>query len=87
DVSPPLASVSLDLSLPETVAGSPYFVRPGYASIADLVAMFPQLTNVPSYTMRIRTSHPITSPPITLSTWAFVTITNNDTQEVTIVVP
>jgi hypothetical protein len=87
DVFPALASVNLELSLPEVIAGSPFYVRPGYASIGDLVATFPQLASVPRYTIRIRTGQPITSPPITLSSWAFVTITNNDTQEVTTVSP
>ena len=86
-VFPALASFELELSAASVIDGSPYYVRPGYASIGSLVTAFPQLANVPSYTIRIRTGQPLTSPPVTLTTWAFVTITNNDTQEVTIVTP
>jgi hypothetical protein len=42
---------------------------------------------VPSYTIHIRTGQPLTSPVVELTIWAFVTITNNDTQEVTTVSP
>jgi hypothetical protein len=86
-VFPPLASAELEMSLPEVVPGSPFYVRPGYLSIADLVAQFPQLASVPRYTIRLWTDQPIVSPPVDLKTWAFVTITNNDTQEVTTVTP
>ncbi|HEV7765494.1 MAG TPA: hypothetical protein VGQ76_10870 [Thermoanaerobaculia bacterium] len=85
--SPALASTTLELSEPQLTAGSPYYVRPGYVSIADLVAMFPQLASVPSYTIRIRTGQPLTSPPVDLTTWGFVTITNNQTQEITTIKP
>lgn len=82
-----LVTTRVDLSAAQTIAGSSYLVRPGYFSFGDLVASFPQLANVPSYTIRIRTDQPLTSPAIELTTWAFVTITNNDTQEVTTVSP
>lgn len=85
--SPALASTILELSEPQLTAGNPYYVRPGYLSIADLVAMFPQLASVPSYTIRITTGQPLTSPPIELTTWGFVTITNNQTQEITTIKP
>lgn len=85
--SPPLVQTRVELSAPETVSGSTHLVRPAYHSIGDLVAQFPQLATVPSYTIRIRTGQPLTSPPVELTTWAFVTITNNDTQEVTTVSP
>ena len=84
---PPLVQAPLKLSAPETVLGSSHFVRPAYYSIGDLVATYPQLATVPSYTIRIRTGQPLSSPPVELSTWAFVTITNNETQEVTTVSP
>jgi hypothetical protein len=87
DVFPALASVYLELSVPEVGIGTPYHVRPGYASIGDLLATFPQLASVPSYTIRVRTHYLITSPPVDLKSWAFATITNNDTQEVTTVTP
>jgi hypothetical protein len=85
--SRPLVSTDVALSAAEAIAGSPYLVRPGYFSIGDLVAAFPQLATVPSYTIRIRTGQPLTSPVVELTIWAFVTITNNDTQEVTTVSP
>lgn len=87
NVFPPLASTVVDLSAPEAIAGSPYLVRPAYLSIGDLVAAFPQLATVPSYTIRLRAGQPLADPPRELTIWAFVTITNNDTQEVTTVSP
>ena len=84
---PPLVQATLELSAPETVSGSAHFVRPAYYSIGDLVAAYPQLATVPSYTIRIRPAQPLTSPPVDLTIWAFVTITNNETQEVTTVSP
>lgn len=87
DLDSSLVHTVLHLSAPETVFGSSHFVRPAYFSIGDLVAAYPQLATVPSYTIRIRTAQPLTSPVVELSTWAFVTITNNETQEVTTVSP
>jgi hypothetical protein len=57
------------------------------ASIGDLTAAFPQLAAIPRYTIRIRPYQTLADPPRDLSAWGFVTITNNDTQEVTIVSP
>jgi hypothetical protein len=83
----PLVSTAVELSAPQTIEGSPYLVRPGYFSFGDLVAAFPALANVPSYTIRIAPYQSLTSPVTESSVWAFVTVTNNDTQEVTIVAP
>ena len=87
DLRVPLVTTAVELSAPQTIEGSPYLVRPGHASFGDLVAAFPQLANVPSYTIRIVPYQSLASPPTESSVWAFVSITNNDTQEVTTVVP
>ena len=84
---PPLVNTTVDMSAAQTIPGSPYLTIPGYFSFGDLVATFPQLATVPRYTIRIRTGQPLISPPVELTSWAFVTITNNETQEVTIVSP
>ena len=83
----PLASTTIELSAPENAEGSTRPVRPAYASIGDLTAAFPQLRNVAEYTIRVIPYQSIADPPHESSVWAFVTITNNETQEVTTVSP
>jgi hypothetical protein len=82
-----LASTQLTMSKPQVAAGNPFFVHPGYLSIGDLVATFPALATVPNYTIRLVVPQPLTSPVVEDSAWAFVTVTNNETQEVTVVTP
>lgn len=83
----PLVATSIELSEPESVDGSSRSIRPAYASIGDLTATFPQLRDVAAYTIRIIPYQSIVDPPREYSNWAFVTITNNETQEVTTVSP
>jgi hypothetical protein len=83
----PLVSTTIELAAPEFFNGSARPIRPAYASIADLVVEFPQLRTVDEYTIRIIPYQTIVDPPREQSNWAFVTITNNETQEVTTVSP
>lgn len=55
--------------------------EPGYAQMVDLVTRFPELAAFESVTLRITA----TSPDIRL--WAFVSVTNNETQHVTLITP
>jgi len=87
DLVAPLVSTRINLSAPEAIAGSPFLLHPAFVSIGDLVATFPQLANVPKYTIRITPYQTIADPPREWSMWAFVSITNNETQEVTTVSP
>lgn len=88
DLDTPLVSTTIDLSAADPiVAWNSYAVHPAFASIADLRAAFPQLAAVPKYTIRIRPHQTIADPPREYSVWAFVTLTNNETQEVTTVSP
>jgi hypothetical protein len=83
----PIAQGSLTLSAPQAGPTGPLFIHPAYASIGDLVAAFPQLANVPSYDIRIHAVQTLADPPRTLTYWGFVTLTNNETQEVTAIAP
>ncbi|HEX7807498.1 MAG TPA: hypothetical protein VF608_02195, partial [Thermoanaerobaculia bacterium] len=87
DLSDALVSTTINLSAPEAMAGSAYLSRPGFASIGDLVATYPQLASVPAYTIRLQSYQPLADPPHEWAVWAFVTITNNETQHVTTISP
>jgi len=87
DLGVPLVHTHLQLSAPRTSEASPYFLYPGHLTIGDLVTAYPQLAAVPSYTIRITPAQLLVSPPREDSVWAFVSVTNNDTQEVTLVTP
>jgi hypothetical protein len=87
DLLAPLVTTTLELSEPETIEGSSLYVRPAFASIGDLTAAFPQLRNAAEYTIRVRPFQTIADPPREYSLYAFVTITNNESQEVTTVSP
>ena len=83
----PLVTTRVRLSEPEAIGASQFLSRPAFASIGDVVAAFPQLADVPRYTIRVLPSQTLADPPRTRTVWAFVSITNNDTQEVTTVIP
>ena len=68
--------------------GGPLFVRPAFAFIGDIVATWPELAAVDSVAVEIVGSHPIVSPPAyERRFYALASITNNTTQELTIVAP
>jgi hypothetical protein len=62
-------------------SSDPWYVLPDYAEIPDLVAAFPQIATEE----RLR----VTVEPLTpgMRFWAFITITDNATQQVTVVSP
>jgi hypothetical protein len=77
-----LVDTSLTLHAEPVQPSSAFYTppRPEFAMIGDLVAAYPQLASVPELAIEIR---PAGSSPI----WAFVSTTNNDTQQVTLVTP
>jgi hypothetical protein len=83
----PLVRTSLVLSAPEFMFESAKPVRPSYVSIPDLTAAFPQLSGVAEYNIRVTPFFSLADPAWTNTYWGFATITNNETQEVTIVSP
>ncbi|HEX8253949.1 MAG TPA: hypothetical protein VF846_12445 [Thermoanaerobaculia bacterium] len=63
-------------------------MRPAFAFIGDIVAAYPQLAAVESVTIEIIGSHmPISPPQPDRRFYALASITNNRTQEITIVAP
>jgi hypothetical protein len=54
---------------------------PSYAQFSD----FP--VGVGEVKVQIQASHIILSPPVSYSIWAFVSVTNNETQHITTVTP
>lgn len=63
-------------------------VRPSFAIIGNLQAQYPQLAGVESVAIEILPSEPIVSPPAySRRHYALASITNDTTQEVTIVSP
>jgi hypothetical protein len=94
DSSTPLVDTTVTLT-PKFAQGSDRFAdQPGTSMIGDLVAAYPQLTSVPPLrpgvegldtTPRIR----IEMDPMTQGVrfWAFVSVTNNETQHVTVIAP
>ncbi len=77
-----LVDTSLTLHAEPVQPSSAFYTppRPEFAMIGDLVAAYPQLASVPELAIELR---PAGSSPI----WAFVSTTNNDTQQVTLVTP
>jgi len=64
------------------------FMRPAFAFIGDIVATWPELAAASSVAIEIIGSHPIVSPPAPdRRFYALASITNNNTQELTIVAP
>jgi hypothetical protein len=59
----------------------PNLFVPAYAELGD----FP--TAVGELTVQIRVAHEILSPPVSRTIWAFVSVTNNDTQHITTITP
>jgi hypothetical protein len=77
-----LVDTSLILHAEPVQPSSAFYLppRPEFAMIGDLVAAYPQLASVPEIAIELR---PAGTSPI----WAFVSTTNNDTQQVTLVTP
>lgn len=65
-----------------------YPMRPAFAFIGDLAAAHPQLAGHESVAIVVRGSHPIISPPAYEKRfYALASVTNNATNEVTIIPP
>lgn len=76
-----LASVVLSLVAPLSRPTVAYPIEPGFAQIGSWLDTFPQLSGRSAVRLEVT---PVTPG---LRFWAFVTITNNDTQHVTVVTP
>ncbi len=72
-------SIEVFLTAPSSDVDQRY--RPSYAQIADLLATFPAAANQPTIGLEIT---PLTSG---LRYWAFVRVTNDETQHVTTITP
>lgn len=86
--NPSVALVSTTLTLEGQPADELLFdpVMPS-ATIGDLVGAFPQLAASDSYYVELVPYPTLTSPPALTQVWGFLSITNNDTQQVTMVAP
>lgn len=86
-LSHPFIEEAIPLSLPPD-AGEPRPAHAAYAMIGDLVARYPQLkTSHEWISIELILPEPDISPPRKPSYWALATITNNVTQQVTMVTP
>ena len=85
----PLVETTLTLSQPiRNIVPEPFPGNPAFLHLGDLAAAYPQLAGVKSVTIELHAAFSIADPPKpTGRFWAFSTITNNDTQEITIVTP
>jgi hypothetical protein len=77
----PVASVKVSLVAPVPRSSSAYPIEPGFAFVTNWTERFPTLRDLSAVRIEIT---PLSSG---LRFWAFVTITNNTTQHVTIVSP
>lgn len=69
-------------------APGPYPARPSFGVIGNVLAQYPQLAGHDSVAIEILPHEPLISPPApTKRHYALASITNNTTQEVTIVAP
>ncbi len=82
DGETPVAEATVTLSYPiRTIAPDLFPIRPAFAYAGDLLTAFPALGSVSNVRIELR---PITAG---MRIWGFVSITNNDTQQVTVVSP
>ena len=77
---------SIPLSAPSDF-GEPQPAHPSFAMIGDLKARYPQLANHGVVSIELILPEALVSPVPAPSYWALATITNNITQEVTMVTP
>lgn len=88
EINTPLIEEIIPLNLPPN-AGQPRPAHPAFAMIADIGARYPQLEAHGHGMISIELALPElgTSPPLPPAYWAVVTITNNATQQVTMMTP
>ena len=84
----PLLDTTVTLDDPNPEPYTRHIRRPGFRLIGDLVGAYPQLAGRTSVTVVVRGSHPLVSPPLPYERfYALASVTNNATQEVTIISP
>ena len=84
---PPLLEETIPLTLPPDT-GQPRPAHPAFAMIGDLAARYPQLKDHELVTIELLLPEPEDiSPPRAPACWAVASITNNVTQQVTMVTP
>ncbi len=82
DAQTPIVESTITLSYPiRTLLPDPFPNRPAFAYIGDLLTAHPELSRIASVRIELT---PVTDG---MRIWGFVTITNNDTQQVTTVSP
>ncbi|MFL6248171.1 MAG: hypothetical protein ACJ74H_19260 [Thermoanaerobaculia bacterium] len=82
----PLLEETIPLN-PPTDAGTPRPTHPAFVMIGDLAARYPQLRDNGLISIELLLPEATVSPVPAPSYWAVVTITNNVTQQVTMVTP
>ena len=80
-----LAQDQLKLTSDQTA--DPFPMHPQFAIIGDLAAAYPQLASATHLRIEIVIPQPLADPPRFNRAWAFVSTTNNTTQQVTITSP
>lgn len=84
----PLVDTTVDLVDPNPAGLTRFIRRPAFAQIGDLVAAYPQLAGHSSVAIVVQALQPRVSPPLpTDRVYALASVTNNTTQEVTIIAP
>ena len=84
----PLVVTGVDLADPNPAGFTRFIRRPAFTMIGDLVAAYPQLAGHSSVAIEVQGTQPRVSPPLpTDRFYALASVTNNTTQEVTIIAP
>ena len=84
----PLVDTAVALVNPNPAGLTRFIRRPAFAQIGDLAAAYPQLAGRTSVAIVVQALQPRVSPPLpTDRVYALASVTNNTTQEVTIIAP
>jgi hypothetical protein len=75
------------LKLTSDQTAGPFPMHPQFAMIGDLAAAYPELASATHLRIEIVIPQPLADPPHFNHAWAFVSTTNNTTQQVTITSP
>jgi len=88
NLSTPRAQLNINLVNPiRNIVADPFPSRPAYLFIPDLAAAVPALASGGTWLIEIIPHVPVDPGPPLTTMWAFASITNNDTQQVTTVTP
>ena len=82
-----LVQDEIRMEVPADAGAQPGPSHPAYATIADLAAKYPELANEGLVSITLLLPEPLISPPRAPAYWAVASITNNTTQQVTMVTP